>query len=55
VTFFLMACDRNRLATAHSYTMSKRPASCKLVKFESVLPKREYRINSRNNITVCSM
>lgn len=27
--------------------MSKRPASCRLVQFASVLPRREYSMNSR--------
>jgi len=30
--------------------MSRRPASCRLVQFVSVLPRREYRMNSRISV-----
>ncbi len=40
-------CDKNRLLTTHSWTMSNLPASCKLLNCGSVFPKREKRINSR--------
>lgn len=46
-TFLRIAWDKKREATVHSTAMSNRPASRKLVQFESVLPRREYRMNSR--------
>ena len=46
-TSFRMPCERNRLLTMHSWTMSRRPASWRLVKFESVFPIRENNTNSR--------
>jgi len=48
--FLRMAWDRKSAATAHSTVMSKRPASHRLVQFESVLLKREYRTNSHISI-----
>ena len=54
VTFLRMPCDRKRLASMHSYAMSRRPASCRLVQFGSVRPIREYRMNSRKGSTPMS-
>ena len=47
VTSLRNPCDKKRLATMHSWTMSSLPASCRVVKFGSVLPWREKRTNSR--------
>ena len=51
VTFLRMPCDKKRLATMHSYAMSRRPASCRFVHFVSVRPLREYRMNSRIDVS----
>ncbi len=48
-TFLRNPCEKKRLATMLSWTMSKRPASCRLRKLGSVFPKREKSINSRVN------
>jgi len=47
ITSLRKPCERKRLATMHSCTMSNLPASCRLAKAESVLPKRENNMNSR--------
>ena len=47
VTSLRKPCERKRLATMHSCTMSSLPASCKLVNPGSVLPERENSMNSR--------
>ncbi len=43
---------KKRLATMHSWTMSSLPASCRLVKCGSVLPRRENRVNSRGKASL---
>ena len=40
LTFLRKPCERKRLVTMHSWTMSSLPASCMLVQFVSVLPVR---------------
>ena len=51
VTFLRMPCERKRLVTMHSWTMSNLPASCRFVQCESVLPNLEYSKNSRILVT----
>jgi hypothetical protein len=46
VTFLRKQCERNRLLTMHSWTMSSLPASWRVVKFGLVCPWREKRMNS---------
>ena len=46
VTSLRKPCERKRLATMHSWTMSSLPASCRLLKAGLVFPMRENRMNS---------
>ena len=50
VTSLRKPCERKRLATMHSWTMSSLPASCRLLKFGLVFPMRENRMNSLGKI-----
>ena len=47
VAFLRTLCERKRLATMHSWTISSLPASCRLQMSGLVFPRREKRMNSR--------
>ena len=48
ITSLRKPCERKRLATMHSCTISSLPASCRLASSGLVLPERENSMNSRS-------